>query len=435
MKILHVNTNSSGGGAAQLARDLVIATRHAGHDALLAVGRRDDTFSSAYTIGECWEDLGPQVSGRRLCLGERIVNRGGRRCARSGALVRNLLGHEDFEFPRSRRLLDELAEAPDIVHLHNLHGGYFDLRFLSTLTKRVPCVITLHDAWLLSGHCAHSFECKKWRSGCGECPDLSIYPAVRRDATRYNWHRKREIYSRISLHVVSPCNWLMERVGQSILAQGIASATVIPHGVDADIFKISDKQMARRELGLPSDATIVIFSAKGVRDNRWKDFATLKNAIDIVAQENRKSNILLVALGDDGAVASDAHTPILFVPYVKDRNLVAKYYQASDVYVHAAKAELWGLSITEAMACGLPVVATGVGGIPEQLSEGKTAFIVSPGDSADMAAKIKLLVQDDAMRERMGQSASKNVLAQFSLRKMTSEYLRLYQRILSRQPS
>jgi hypothetical protein len=54
-------------------------------------------------------------------------------------------------------------------------------------------MLTLHDAWLLSGHCAHSFDCQRWKTGCGECPDLDVYPASPRDATACNWRRKREI--------------------------------------------------------------------------------------------------------------------------------------------------------------------------------------------------------------------------------------------------
>src|SRR5207248_4324578 len=137
-------------------------------------------------------------------------------------------GREDFHFPGTRRLLTLTAERPDVVHAHNLHGGYFDLRALPSLSAQVPLILTLHDAWMLSGHCAHSFDCERWRTGCGHCPDLTIFPAIERDATAYNWRRKRSIYSKSKLYISAPSRWLMQRVEDSTLQLGAKECRVIP---------------------------------------------------------------------------------------------------------------------------------------------------------------------------------------------------------------
>ena len=60
--------------------------------------------------------------------------------------------------------------AADVLHLHNLHGGYFDLRHLPRLSPRLPVVVTLHDTWLTSGHCAYTLECERWRDGLRRLP-------------------------------------------------------------------------------------------------------------------------------------------------------------------------------------------------------------------------------------------------------------------------
>jgi glycosyltransferase involved in cell wall biosynthesis len=75
----------------------------------------------------------------------------------------------------------------------------------------------------------------------------------------------------------------------------------------------------------------------------------------------------LSALGENAPAEDVGGAELRFVPYQKDPETVARCYQAADVYVHAACAEVWGLTITEALACGTPVVATAVGGIPEQV--------------------------------------------------------------------
>ena len=98
--------------------------------------------------------------------------------------------------------------------------------------------------------------------------------------------------------------------------------------------------------------------------------------------------------------------------------------------MHGAKAKVWGLSITEAMACGLPVVASRVGGIPDQVREGQSGFLVPGGDAGAMADRIQRLLKDPALREQMGRCASETARAQFSLDRMVRSYVDWYKIIL-----
>jgi hypothetical protein len=77
------------------------------------------------------------------------------------------------------------ADPPDVIHAHNLRGGYFDLRALPELSRVAPLVLTMHDMWLITSHVAHSFECERWRTGCGECPISA--PTSHSRATEYKW--------------------------------------------------------------------------------------------------------------------------------------------------------------------------------------------------------------------------------------------------------
>ena len=152
------------------------------------------------------------------------------------------LGIEDFGSPGTAHIPDMFPHRPDVIHCHNLHGqvtgagGYFDLRALASLSRRFPVILTLHDAWPFTGHCAHSFACERWRTGCGRCPDLTIYPAIRRDATAHNWRSQQRIYRESSLFLATPSQWLMEKAKNSILAPAIREARVIPNGVDLAVF-------------------------------------------------------------------------------------------------------------------------------------------------------------------------------------------------------
>jgi glycosyltransferase involved in cell wall biosynthesis len=429
LNILHVNTTDHGGGAAQLAYDLLEGSNSAGHQAWLAVLKKTRLNPRVYTIANdayrsSWERF--CYINLRALTGSRIA----RTVGRPISSARVLLGHEDFDFPGSSHLLEITPELPDIVHLHNLHGGFFDLRVLPELSSRIPTFLTLHDAWLTSGHCSHSFDCDRWRKGCGACPDLNIYPAIRRDATAYNWKRKHSIYKQSQLHIAVPCRWLMDKLQASILAPAIASATIIPHGIDLTVFHPGDRASARRKLGWSVDADILIFSAKGIRGNVAKDYQTMRAALEILGERPSSKSLLFIALGDDAPEEMIGNAKLRFVSHLSDRAAVASHYQAADIYVHGARAEVWGLSITEAMACGLPVVASDVGGIPDQVEEAHGGFLVPPGDATVMADRIRQLLDDSQLRTEMGRAAGLRARAQFGVQHMTLNYLNWYERVL-----
>ena len=160
-------------------------------------------------------------------------------------------GFEDFDFPRPCWSRRSLGEGPTILHLHNLHGGYFDLRALPALSDLAPVVLTLHDQWAFTGHCAHSFGCDRWKTGCGDCPDLTIYPGIPKDRTAENFALKQEIFSRTRLYLSAPSRWLMDKAERSLLAPAVEEARIIPNGVDTNVFRPGDKAIERSRLGLP----------------------------------------------------------------------------------------------------------------------------------------------------------------------------------------
>jgi glycosyltransferase involved in cell wall biosynthesis len=93
--------------------------------------------------------------------------------------------------------------------------------------------------------------------------------------------------------------------------------------------------------------------------------------------------------------------------------------------------EAFGISICEAMACGLPVIGTRVGGIPELIAEGQTGFLVEPRDEAGLAEKMGLLLEDPEGGRKMGQRAAERVRELFTWGKVVDRLVRVYHRVLS----
>ncbi len=177
----------------------------------------------------------------------------------------------------------------------------------------------------------------------------------------------------------------------------------------------------------------LLFSAQGTFDNPYKDFRTLRNALAIIAREAEAHDLLLIALGEEAAAEQIGKVELRFVPYQEDPRTVARYCQASDIYVHASKAESWGLAVTEAMACGLPVIASAVGGIPDQVEDGVTGLLVEPGNAEQMADRVRRLLSDQDRRLAFSRAAAGVAHTEFGLSRMVDDYLKVYEHSLAQE--
>lgn len=102
-------------------------------------------------------------------------------------------------------------------------------------------------------------------------------------------------------------------------------------------------------------------------------------------------------------------------------------FAASDIFCHPSRwQEAFGLVLAEAMSCGKPIVATTVGGIPEVVEDGKTGFLVPPGDLAALAGKLVWLARDAGLRESMGRAGRERAAARFDVRAVTRELMEVY---------
>jgi glycosyltransferase involved in cell wall biosynthesis len=216
--------------------------------------------------------------------------------------------------------------------------------------------------------------------------------------------------------------------------------------VDLDVFKPAPQAEARDSLGLPRDALVLLFAANILNRNPFKDFATIEVAVTMLAEELHERNLILVALGGEDAPRRIGNAELRQVPYEKAPERVAAYYQAADVYLHAANADTFPTTILEAMACGRPVVATAVGGIPEQVQSlagtpgawvGKgvpaaraTGVLVRPHDAAAMARATAALLADDTLRAELGANAVAEARARYDLEHQLDETVAWYAEIL-----
>ena len=168
--------------------------------------------------------------------------------------------------------------------------------------------------------------------------------------------------------------------------------SVIPNGVDTGKFRRVDKQFARRSLGLPADCPVLL-SVGGL--TAVKGFDLLLRAFKIIHEQARGNKPRLVIVGEGALrgklteliseLALGSHVSL--VGAVPHEQLYA-WYNAADVFCLASEREGWPNVILEALACGIPVVATPVGGVPEILVNEEIGFLTER-KPAEMAARMR----------------------------------------------
>jgi len=187
----------------------------------------------------------------------------------------------------------------------------------------------------------------------------------------------------------------------------------IANPIDLGAWRPHDRAAARRELGIDHDARVAAWHGRVQMEHKGID--TLLDAWRIVVGEpvGRERALLLVGSGPDAERVRELieELPpdhVIWVDrYLHSREEIARLLAAADVYAFPSRHEGFAVAPLEAMACGLPLVAARVSGIPELLRDGEESggVIVPPEDSVMLARQLKRLLDDEALARRMGTQA------------------------------
>jgi len=315
----------------------------------------------------------------------------------------------------------------DILTFHGIHGGFFSYLALPSLTARKPAVFTLHDMWPFTGHCAISYDCDRWKTGCGKCPYPDAPPSIQRDNTRLEWRLKNWVYSRSNLTIVTLSNCRTEQARQSMLNR--FPIYQIPNGIDTEAFRPLDSEQCRSLLGIPPGKKVLMFTAAKLnRLNKGSDL--LVKTLQCLPK-SLKSETMLLLLGDRGeAVAETVDIQTLYLGYTTSDRFKAIAYSAADLIVLPTRAESLPLVLQEAMACGTPMVSFRVGGVPDLVRPGITGYLAEPENVKDLCDGIVQLLEDEPLRNYMSQQCRAIALKEYTLDLQVQRYIELYRRIL-----
>ncbi len=417
MKPLLVNTHERGGGAAIAALRLHRGLRGTGGESSLLVQSRH---------GEEPGVVGPQgLLGRaRGWVRPRLDSLPARTYPRR----RGDLFSSAWVPDRIARDVETLA--PDLVHLHWIAHGLARIESLAGLARSGrPLVWTLHDSWAFTGGCHLPFDCTRYRDACGACPALGSRDE--HDLSRRVWERKRAAWLGVGFTVVTPSRWLAECVRSSTLL-GAARCEVIPNGLDLERFRPGERAAARARLGLAADRSVILCGGAGIGRDANKGLALLAQALGTLPAGPRERLEVLVFGTEPGDALPDMGVPLRDLGFIGEEAALAELYGAADVFVTPSLHENLPNTVMEAMACGTPCVAFGLGGLPDLIEHQRSGWLARPAQVEDLARGIAWALEDEGRRRALGEQARRRTEAEFEIGQIARRYAELYRDVLER---
>ncbi|MEM7129387.1 MAG: glycosyltransferase family 4 protein [Chloroflexota bacterium] len=303
------------------------------------------------------------------------------------SLVRSINPITDVKAVREfLQLLDSIK--PDLVHLHSSKAG--TIGRIGCRIARIPSVYTAHG-W---GFSLGNPVIRRRIAYCSEAllGRLGQIICVSED------DRQQAIHNRVS----NPSN-----------------IKTIRYGIDA-----LNCQVAQPNVSPPTLVMVARFSEQ-------KDQATLLRAIALLSHLN--FCVQFVGSGpylDDMIKLAEQLDVTEKVDFLGDRNDVPQILSESQVFVLSTNYEGLPISILEAMRAGLPVVGSKVNGIPEEVVDGVTGYIVPPHNAEDLAIALRKLIENPELRSQMGTAGKEKFHSEFEIRRMLTETTSLYEDVM-----
>jgi len=420
MKVTLINTSDAGGGAPAACLRLLKALRSQKLDARLLVQYKQTDETAVEGIAKsAWDRLKAKINFlyERLpfmFFQERDKSvRFAFSTATAGISIKN----------------HPLIKDADILHLHWTNSGFLSITDLKELVDTgKPIVWTLHDMWAFTGGCHYAGTCDFFTHECGDCYFLK-HPNPN-DISHKGWLRKAAMYSGYKNITFVACSaWLAGIAKKSPLLKDF-DITSIPNPIETDVFKPMDKIAMREEWGINPFAHVVLFGAANINDRR-KGINYLVEALNLFKHRCPDVNLVEVVI-----FGKNKHFDVTQIPFkvielgiVSMPEELAQVYSLADVFVLPSIEDNLPNTVMEALACGTPVVAFNVGGIPEMVVHGETGYLAEFESADDLARGISQMLYINNAKEIQA-NAREKVLNDFNNAKVAQQYIDVYRSVL-----
>ncbi len=398
MKVLHITTTDYG-GAYRAAANISAAMGKQGMESALLVREKKDG-----------ENVVPAVTTRGSLFLSKTRNFLNLLVSR-GSVVNDRFGCGIHRHP--------LVKEADIIILHwvNSFVSYKGVERL--LGSGKPVVWVMHDMWLFTGGCHYDGGCGKYGGGCLDCPLLKYGKGLAHRLQR----RKRKMLSQGKFTAAGCSRWITACAKKSPVLEGKRCVT-IPNPVDTDVYH-RRKPEKEASAGTGGEKKTILFGAMSVADTR-KGFDLLIKALGYLPKEQY---ILSVVGEADRNIFEDMKFEYRFYGRIDSPERMAGVYNEADVYVIPSRQENLSNAVTEAMACGVPVVAFDIGGMSDMIEHKKNGYLAKAFDCEELAEGIRFCTEH---LETLSVAAEETIAGQFSMSIIGKRYKQLCIDMLSK---
>ena len=249
---------------------------------------------------------------------------------------------------------------PDIIHLHNIHGYYINVRvlfdYLKICGKKI--IWTLHDCWSFTGHCVYFdyINCEKWKYGCEHCLQKSEYPArIGPDMSKRNYALKKKLFGEIpNMTLVAPSKWLADLIPESYMKE--YPTKVIYNGVDTETFKPTNSNFKEKYNCIDKKIVLGVASV-------WDKRKGLSTFVELADKLDDSYQIVMVGLTKEqiGQLPDN----IIGIERTNSVLELAEIYTSADVFVNPTLEDNYPTTNIESIACDTPVITYETGGSSE----------------------------------------------------------------------
>lgn len=413
MKVWQISRDDNTGGASRAAYRLHVALTLCGLDSHMRVLNRE-TANDLVIAGRAPRSFGQRVKGR---LQRELQERQQKKFKTDNPILHSF-GHE------SAGLVDELNRCDaDVLNLHWI-AKFLSIEDIGRLTK--PLVWTFHDMWAFCGgeHVAPDDTQSRFRLGYlqDNRPPGESGP----DLNRFSWEAKRRAWAQQRFTIVTPGHWMADCVRESLLFKD-SPVHVIPNPLEMQyVWRPLPKHYARLSLGLdPSKQYVLAGSAGGMPHLKGEDL--LRQCMAHIASQTSGKVELLIFGQNRPAGSQDWPCPVHWLGSVRDDHVLATLYSAADVMMVPSRQDNLPNTAIEAHACGTPVVAFKIGGLPDIVTHQETGWLAQPFDTKDLAQGVQWVLADSARHHHLVQAARRSALEKYSPEVITSQYLAVYE--------
>lgn len=419
MKVWHLSTDDMSGGAARAAYRLHMALLQQGVESTMRV-LTHNTANDRVIAGKAPRSFSQKVKGRL----QQKLSAFQTRNFKTDNLIMHSFGQA------SAGLVNEINQSDaDVINLHWV-VNLLSIEDIGAITK--PLVWTLHDMWAFCGgeHIVPDDNAES-RFRAGYLPDNRPTGEVGPDLNRQAWLAKRQAWANQTFNIVTPGRWMANCARESVLFRQ-APVQAIPNPLEmTHLWRPISKQYARAVLGLEQNKQYVLSgSAGGMPHLKGEDL--LKQAMASVTANQVQKPELLIFGQYKPAGDSNWPCPVHWLGPVRDDHVMTLIYAAADVMAVPSRQDNLPNTAIEAHACGVPVVAFNIGGLPDIVTHQQTGWLSPAFDTNDLAQGIAWVLQDLTRWQALSAAARQQALERFSPEVVTQQYLAVYQRAIER---